>query len=87
MWTRAFHVLNTPASIQGYDYANQFVACLCEGKNINGNWGNDTMTQAAGICQSCSTTAREIKANLSVSAHLFRRWLGFAGLGGLLRMS
>jgi len=62
-----YSMLTPPASIQGYDYSNQFVACLCEGKNINGTWGNATMTQAAGICQSCSTTPREIKQNLSVS--------------------
>ncbi|WVQ73965.1 hypothetical protein IAR50_003546 [Cryptococcus sp. DSM 104548] len=45
-------------------YMNEFVGCLCEGDNANGGFGNDTITQSAGICQSCETTPELIVTNL-----------------------
>lgn len=60
----------------GYNYSNEFLVCLCEGTHLdngeNVKWGNETMSQAAGICQSCATTPREIKLDLSVST--MRMW-------------
>ncbi|ODN80590.1 hypothetical protein L202_02782 [Cryptococcus amylolentus CBS 6039] len=45
-------------------YMNDFVGCLCVGDNADGGFGNDTMTQSAGICQSCATTPKLIATNL-----------------------
>lgn len=51
-----------------YFYSNQFLACLCTGQNPNGEYGNETMSQSASNCESCSTTPALIKKDLSVSA-------------------
>lgn len=58
----------TPAHTKGYAYSNQFLACLCTGKNNQADdYGNATMNQVASVCQSCSTTPNNIKVDLSVS--------------------
>lgn len=58
----------TAAHTNGYTYSNSFLASLCTGYNLEGQpFGNDTMTQVAGVCQSCSTTPMNIKSDLSVS--------------------
>ncbi|CAK9780734.1 hypothetical protein CC85DRAFT_144336 [Cutaneotrichosporon oleaginosum] len=46
--------------------SNGFLACLCSGRNkVGGEYGNATMVQVAGVCQSCSTTPNTIKGDLS----------------------
>ncbi len=57
----------TPAHKNGYAFSNQFLACLCQGQNAIETYGNETMVQVAGVCQSCSTTPATVKGDLSVS--------------------
>ncbi|WVQ79965.1 hypothetical protein IAT38_002066 [Cryptococcus sp. DSM 104549] len=47
-----------------YDYANNYVACICRGDTDNDPKGNESISSAAGICLSCSTTPKIVKKNL-----------------------
>lgn len=68
-WRRWNTPANSIAHTNGYAFSNQFLACLCTGKSSSteGDYGNATMNQVAGVCQSCSTTPNNIKSDLSVS--------------------
>ncbi|BEI82966.1 hypothetical protein CcaverHIS002_0308340 [Cutaneotrichosporon cavernicola] len=61
-----YQVFTITPHTNGDFFSQGFLACLCTGRNTNGTeYGNATMTQVAGVCQSCSTTPNNIKTDLS----------------------